>query len=76
MFVIKKNKKNPRRRDNIRVYDGGNSYERNAITMPLGEVLPHVIESSCFAVCLSSKLDVLALTRFVYRVNSMSKRWF
>lgn len=40
-------KKNPRRRDKFRVYDGGNSYERNSITMPLGEVLPHIVESSC-----------------------------
>lgn len=40
-------KKNPRRRDKIRVYDGGNSYERNSITMSLGEVLPHIVESSC-----------------------------
>lgn len=35
-------KKNPRRRDNIRVYDGGNSYERNSIITSLGEVVPHV----------------------------------
>lgn len=39
-------KKNPRRRDNIRVYDGGNSYERNSIITSLGEVVPHIVESS------------------------------
>lgn len=39
-------KKNPRRRDNIRVYDGGNSYERNSIKASLGEEVPHIVESS------------------------------
>lgn len=37
-----KQKKNPRRRDKFRVYDGGNSYERNSITVSLGEVFPHM----------------------------------
>lgn len=46
LYVLTK-KNYPRRRDKIRVYDGGNSYERNSITMSLGEVLPHIVESSC-----------------------------